>query len=249
VSTDIAAEGARLNRVAAKLPVVARVSLQRLSRSLSRGSPTGKRDIWLCHTLCELGATRMVDFLSAIRRFLELNPGQVVVLFDEDYVAEPDLKKAFQRSGLYRRLARLQPGQPLPTLGDLIRSQRNLVVLAQKPTSGKYAWNPYAFDWVQDTPLGTSKASEFTCKLNRGTLSNPLLMVNNWADVFPPRPTPNVPLNQRDFILQRAQQCRRQRGRLPNLILTDYYNRGAVVKAVAELNGLGNLKPAETITN
>ena len=30
----------------------------------------------------------MVDYLATIRRFLELNPGQVIILFDEDYVAE-----------------------------------------------------------------------------------------------------------------------------------------------------------------
>ena len=247
VTTDIAAEGARVNRVAGKLPPRAREALQRLSRSLSNGSPAaGRRDIWLCHTLCELGATRMVDFLATIRRFLELNPDQVIVLFDEDYVAERDLRSAFKRAGLFRRLATLQQGEPLPTLGDLIRSQHNLVVFSQKPPSGKYPWNPYAFNWIQDTPLGATKPSQFTCKVYRGTRGEPLLMMNNWADVFPPRPTPNLPLVKRAFILARARQCVQQRGRTPNLILTDYYNRGDVVGTVALLNGLGDQKPAET---
>lgn len=247
VTTDIAAEGARLNRVAAKLPAGARGALQRLSRSLSNGSPAaGGRDIWLCHTLCELGATRMVDFLAAIRRFLELNPDQVIVLFDEDYVAERDLKSVFERAGLFRRLATLEQGEPLPTLSDLIRSHHNLVVFSQKPTSGKYPWDPYAFNWIQDTPLGATKPGKFTCKVYRGTRGQPLLMMNNWADVFPPRPTPNLPLLKRAFILARTRQCVQQRGRTPNLILTDYYNRGDLVRTVALLNGLDDQKPAET---
>lgn len=247
VTTDIAAGGARLNRVSAKLPPVARAALQRLSRSLGNGAPAvGARDIWLCHTLCELGATRMVDFLAAIRRFLELNPDQVFVLFDEDYVAERDLQSVFKRAGLFHRLATLAPRQPLPTLGDLIRSQHNLVVLSQEPTRGSYPWDPYAFKWIQDTPLGARKPSQFTCRVYRGTPSAPLLMMNNWADIFPPRPTPNLPLVKRDFILARARQCVEQRGRTPNLILTDYYNRGDVAAAVALLNGLGNQKAAET---
>jgi len=245
VQTDIAAEGANLNRVAAKLPPVARQALQRLSGSLSGGSPAaGTRDIWLCHTLCELGATRMVDFLASIRRFLELNPDQVIILFDEDYVAERDLKGAFQRAGLFRRLATLQPAQPLPTLGDLIRSHHNIVVFAQKPPDASYGWDPYAFNWIQDTPLGATKPSQFTCKLNRGRPTTPLLMMNDWADIFPPRPTPNLPLVKKAFILARARQCVGQRGHIPNLILTDYYNRGDVIDAVATLNSVENQRPA-----
>jgi hypothetical protein len=246
VYTDIAAEGKRVNRVAEKLDPRARKALQRFSRSLAGGSPaSGKRDIWLCHSLCELGATRMVDYLATIRRFLELNPNQVVILFDEDYVAERDLESAFKRAGLFRYLARLQSGQPLPTLGSLIASHHNVVVFAQNQTSGKYAWDANGFSWIQDTPLGAKKPSQFSCKLYRGRANNPLLMMNNWADIFPPRPSPNVPLVKRAFILKRARQCDKQRGMLPNLILTDYYDRGDVIGAVNELNGVAGKRPAQ----
>lgn len=247
VHTDIAASGARLNRVAKKLPPDARATLQRLSFSLNRGSIAGaKRDVWLCHSLCELGATRMVDFLATIRRFLELNPNQVIILFDEDYVAERDLRGAFKRAGLLHRLATLQPGQPLPTLRELIRSGHNIVVFAQKRTSGRYSWDPYAFSsWVQDTPLGAVKPGQFSCKLYRGSAQNPLLMMNDWADIFPPRPTANLPLVKEPFILARARQCTEQRGKMPNIILTDYYNRGDVIGAVNALNDVQG-QPAKT---
>ncbi len=240
VHTDIAAEGVRLNRVASKLDPRARPALQRLSAGLGAGSLAGrKRDIWLCHTLCELGATRMVDFLGEIRMFLARKPDNVVILFDEDYVSERDLRSAFVRARLFNRLAVLNRNEPLPTLGDLIRSHHNVIVFTQKETSGHYPWNQEAFTtWIQDTPLGATKPAQFTCDRSRGAPGNPLLMMNNWADIFPPRPRPNVPLQQRPFILARAQQCLQERGRLPNLILTDYYNRGDVIGAVRELNGV-----------
>lgn len=247
VYTDIVSEGKRVNRVADKLDPRARRALQRFSRSLNGGSATkGKRDVWLCHTLCELGATRMVSFLSTIHRFLQLNPDQVIVLFDEDYVAERDLKSVFKRSGLFSYLARLQAGQPLPTLGELIASHHNVVVFAQNPPSGKYAWDANGFSWIQDTPLGATKPAQFSCKLNRGRAPNPLLMMNDWADIFPPRPGPNIPLVKRAFILKRARQCEAQRGRIPNLILTDYYDRGDVIGAVATLNGVAGERAAPT---
>jgi hypothetical protein len=240
VHTDIAAEGTNLNRVAKKLDPSARLALQRLSVGLGAGTLAGRqRDIWLCHTLCELGATRMVTFLGAIRTFLERRPDNVIVLFDEDYVSERDLRKAFVRAKLFRRLAVLNRNQPLPTLGELIRARRNVIVFAQKETSGHYPWNQEAFTtWIQDTPLGARRPAQFTCERSRGTAGNPLLMMNNWADVFPPRPRPNIPLQQRAFILHRARQCIAERGRIPNLILTDYYNRGDVIGAVNQLNGV-----------
>lgn len=249
VLTDIAAAGPRLNRISEQLPPAARQALQRLSRSLTPGSLKGrKRDIWLCHTACELGATRMTDFLGTIKRFLSKNPDQVFVFFDEDYVAERDLQNAFKRAGLFGSLATLTPNQPLPTLGQMIRSHRNIVVFAQTPTDPRYRWDMYGFNnWIQDTPLGATKPSQFSCKPYRGGPTNPLLMMNNWADIFPPRPTPNIPLVKRPFILSRARQCVAQRGLVPNLILTDYYNRGDVVGAVAQLNGVAGTKPAPLV--
>ena len=68
--------------------------------------------------------------------------------------------------------------------------------------------------------------------------------MNDWADIFPPRPTPNVPLVQKAFIVKRARECDAERGKIPNLIMTDFYNRGDVVGAAAELNGLDGQKQA-----
>jgi hypothetical protein len=245
IRTDIEGEGKRLNRVSEKLDAQARAALQRFSGSVGFGRASGKRGVWLCHTLCELGATSMASFLGTVDLFLRKNPDQVLVFFDEDYVAESSLESEFKRSGLYSHLAVLRAGQQLPTLGELVRSQHNVVVFTQEPVSGRYPWDMYAFgDWIQDTPLGAVKPSQFTCKLSRGVEKNPLLMMNNWADVFPPRRSPNLPLLKRNFILARARRCERERHHLPNLILTDFYNSGDVVGAVRELNGLGKQKPA-----
>jgi hypothetical protein len=55
-------------------------------------------------------------------------PGQVVILFDEDYVCERDLEGAFKRAGLFRYLAALNVREPLPTLAQLIRAHHNLIL-------------------------------------------------------------------------------------------------------------------------
>lgn len=245
VRTDIAAAGEKVNRVSEKLDQQARSALQRFSGAVGFGKVKGKREVWLCHTLCELGATRALAFFGTIHRFLQLNPGQVIVLFDEDYVSEASLEDVFKQSGLYSHLVVLRDGQQMPTLGQLVRSQHNVLVFTQEPVTGRYPWNMYAFGgFIQDTPLGAVKPSQFSCKPARGTSRSPLLMMNDWADLFPPRRSPNVALTQRAFIVKRARQCEAERHRLPNLILTDFYDSGDVVGAARVLNGLGEQRSA-----
>ncbi|MHB8234753.1 MAG: PI-PLC domain-containing protein [Solirubrobacteraceae bacterium] len=247
VRTDIAAEGARANRVSEKLSGEARSALQRFSGSLGFGPAKGKPSVWLCHTLCELGATSMSSFLGTVAKFLKQNPGQVLIFFDEDYVSERSLQDEFKRAGLFSHLAVLREGQQMPTLGELVRSQHNVLVFTQEPVSGRYPWNMYGFKFIQDTPLKAVKPKQFTCRHNRGLPSSPLLMMNNWADVFPPRRSPNLPLTKRAFILHRARQCESERHHIPNLILTDFYDSGDVVGAARVINGLGNQKPAPIV--
>jgi hypothetical protein len=248
VLTDIEGAGEKLNRVSENLNAQARKALQRFSGSLGFGRGKGERAIWLCHTLCELGATSMSSFLGTVARFLTLNPEEVLVFFDEDYVSETSLEEEFKRSGLYSHLAVFRPGQELPTLGQMVRSQHNIAVFTQEPVTGLHPWNMFAYGhWIQDTPLGAVKPSEFTCAPYRGNEDNPLLMMNNWADVFPPRRSPNLPLLKRSFILERARRCERERHRMPNLIMTDFYNGGDLIGAVRELNGLGEESPAAIV--
>lgn len=117
---------------------------------------------------------------------------------------------------MFSYLATLDPRLPLPTLGELVRSGRRVLVFAQKQPSDRYPWDMNAFRWIQDTPLGARKPGQFTCRLNRGRPTSPLLMMN-------------------------------ERGLIPNLILTDFYNRGDLIGAVRTLNGLGDQRAAGTI--
>jgi gamma-glutamylcyclotransferase len=61
--------------------------------------------------------------------------------------------------------------------------------------------------------------------------------------VFPPRRSPNLALLKRSFIVERARQCERERHKLPNLILTDFYDSGDVVGAARVLNGSAKPSP------
>jgi hypothetical protein len=245
VGTDFAAEDRKRNRVAKKLSPQAVASLQRLGGRLGLGNPRAQHDVWLCHTVCELGATRMLDVLTTIHDFIDRNPGTVLFIDDESFAKESDVADVFKRADLLRHVVALNHLEPLPTLRELADAGHNVIVLNEQPVSGQYEWNQPMFTWVQDTPLGAKRPSEFTCNRSRGTPDSPLFMINNWADGFPPLLSANQAILKRSFILGRARQCTRERGQRPSIIASDFYDKGDLVQVVRELNGLRNVTPAK----
>jgi hypothetical protein len=237
VLTDFETEQRNRNKVVKALPPDVLAAAERLvGQQLGGTTADGDPDVWLCHTVCELGATRMTDTLTQMREFLEANPGEVLILFIEPYVKPEDLAERFKRAGLYDYLATFARDEPLPTLGELVDSNKRVIAFAEKDADGTYPWYLDGFSFVQDTPLGATTIKQLSCRRERGDADSPLLMLNNWADVFPPQLRANRPFQTRKFLLQRAHECERKRGMPVNMIAVDFYDQGAVVEAVEQLN-------------
>ena len=236
VRTDFASEGRSRNKVAKALPPDVLAAAERLVGRLGVGDATGERDVFLCHTVCELGATRMVDTLVTYREFLEANPGAVLILFVEPYVTPNQIAKRFKEAGLDPYLAELSRDEPLPTLGELVDSDRRVIVFSEKDADGTLPWYLDGFSFVQDTPLGAQRVSELRCRRERGTADSPLLMLNHWADIFPPRANANRPFLTERVLLERAHRCAAKRGMPVSLIAVDHYEQGDLIEAVDKLN-------------
>ena len=236
VRTDFAAEKRDRNRVAKSLPPEVLASAERLAGRLGAGEAAGEREVWLCHSVCELGATKMVDSLVEIKEFLEANRGEVVILFIEPYVTPQDIEKVFAESGLERYVVTLDRDSPMPTLGDLVGRNKRVIVFTEKDADGTVPWYLDGFSFVQDTPLGATKVKQLSCKLERGDADSPFLMLNHWADLFPPRRTPNEPFQTERAIVSRAHECARRRGLPVSLIAVDHYDVGSLLPAVDTLN-------------
>jgi hypothetical protein len=171
-----------------------------------------------------------------IRDFLDSNPGEVVILFIEPYVEPAEIEKVFEESGLLDRVATLERGAPLPTLGELVRDDRRVIVITEQDADGSIPWYMDGFSFVQDTPLGATKVEDLNCELNRGDAGSPMLMLNHWADLFPPRRGANAEFQTREALLGRARECARERGLPVSLIAVDHYDLGELVDSVDELN-------------
>ena len=233
VRTDLQAEGVSRNRVAKALGPEAVRTAERLAGGVGAGALGGPREVWLCHSLCELGATKMSDALTVYRDWLDDHPGELLVLLVEASVPAWAVQRQFRRAGLLDRIARLRRDQPLPTLGTLLDRGRRLVVLGERDT-GDLPWYLEAFDWIQDTPLGPGATS--ACGRSRGEPDSPIFMLNHWVDDFPPRPSANARVNSDDAIVARAERCEQRRSLRLSFIAVDHYDRGGVVAAAEELN-------------
>ena len=200
------------------------------------GVPEEDREVYFCHVYCELGATRAIDAFRGIHDFLRENPNEVIILVLEDFVDPADAMRALERGGLAQRALAWSPGQPLPTLGEMIERRSNVVVLAEEE-GGAAPWYLPAFDLLQETPYQFDDADDFSCAPGRGTSASPLLLVNHWLTVDPPNPGAAAEVNAADVLRERIASCVRQR-RQPNILAVDFYAHGDLLEVVDELNGV-----------
>lgn len=202
--------------------------------------PQGPVEPYLCHAVCELGATRMENVLAAIRGWMEAHPREVITLFIQDEVTPEDTAAVFERSGLLGLVYTPVPGKPWPTLRKMIEANQRLVVLSENVGGGaQFPWLLQGFDWIQDTPYDAMKASDFSCELLRGRADGSLLLVNHWLNRPQHRVSDAVKVNAAEVLGPRLEECLEERRHIPNFVAVDFYDHGALFSEVNRLNGVG----------
>ena len=235
VRTDLRAEGAEANKVLAAAPAAAIRAAEQLAGPLGVGLPDAPPGLYLCHTLCELGAEPLDRELDGIASFLDSHPRDVLILIVEDYVPADRVAREFRRAGLAARAAVLDRERPLPTLGRLLGDGHPLLVFSEQ-RGGEPAWYMRAFSFIQDTPLGAQRPSQLSCDRARGDADSPLLLINHWIPPFPPSPRLNAAIGSAPFLGSRVRRCLRERGFAGAIVAVDFYERTAVVRVARALN-------------
>jgi hypothetical protein len=197
-----------------------------------------ERGLFLCHGFCELGFLHLPDVLATLREFLATHPNDVVmVVIQDEGVTAAELAIAFEEAGL-APLAYRGPFQaPWPTLQELVDAGTRLF-LSVEHDHGAVPWIPNAYDVFQETPYAFPTPETMNCEPNRGEPTNPLFLVNHFIERVPPLPSAAAPVNMREFLLERARRCERERGHVPTILAVDFYRTGDLLGAVAELNGV-----------
>lgn len=209
------------------------------------GPAVGPERRFLCHGLCETGSTDFVGALQGIRGWLATHPNEVVTLFIEDYVAGELIAEDIATAGLLPFVATPPaPGDPWPTLGEMIASGERLVVMLENGDGGeRYPWLVNGFEHTQDTPYTFPSVDDFSCEPNRGPDDASLFLVNHWLANFTSLVSDAELVNGRGILLGRMEQCRDERGQIPNFVAVNYVDRGDLFGVVDELNGVGTTSP------
>jgi hypothetical protein len=206
--------------------------------------PTAQSRIYLCHVVCQIGATPLIDVLRAMRDHLRANPSNVLVVINEDYVRPKDFAKEVRRSGLRRYVYRGRPGPRWPTLRSMIRRHQQVVMLAEHEAAG-VRWYHEAYTGIlQETPFTFLALEQLTdpsrwaasCQPNRGARTGSLFLLNHWSPPLGPNPATSAIVNATDTLVGRATTCRDLRGVMPTIVAVDMFQSGGLFEAVRRLN-------------
>ncbi|MFL6179609.1 MAG: hypothetical protein ACJ74E_07145 [Actinomycetes bacterium] len=210
-----------------------------------RASHAGRLDAvgpvepYLCHNLCELGATLWEPLMEEVAKWMRDHPREVVTFFIQDTVTAEDTATLFSNAGLTPYVYTPTWGQPWPTLGQMIESGKRLVVLMENHDGGPdYPWLLRGFKWVQDTPYDTNRVPEFSCTRLRGKPNSPLFLVNHWLSNPRSRAAVADKANSARVLGEHLRRCESERGMIPNFVAVDFYDHGSLFAQVDRLNGL-----------
>jgi hypothetical protein len=242
VVTRLSSENSKRTRLVDQVGERFVSTAERLRRRIG-SNPRGERQVFLCHTLCEVGATRALDALRAVHRFLVRHPEEIVILSIQDETSAADTAAAIRASGLVDEVYLGDADRPWPTLRDLVDRDERVIVLAENRPGGA-RWIHHQPAVMQETPFLFQSVAALeapdSCEPNRGGTAGSLLLVNHWVDTSPaPRVTIARRVNAHDFLARRVAECRRERGMLPNVVAVDFYRDGDAARVVDELNGVG----------
>ena len=217
--------------------------VQDIQQRVADSGEEGERGTYFCHIVCELGSIDLTETLGDVRKFLDTHPDEFLIMVIEDYIDPEDVEKAFRDSGLVRYAYVHERNKPFPTLRELIQQDKRILVMAENDNGGgSIPWYHDGFELMQETPYTFKSADELraaaSCKPNRGTANSPLFQFNHWVEKLPRSPKLGAEVNAYDFLIERARECRRRRGLLPNLVAVDFYDEGDIFEATRKLNRL-----------
>lgn len=201
---------------------------------------SGEGGTVFCHGICSLGETPHLSGLAEIKTFLDAHPNEVLTLIYEDHVDASVIVADLGVAGLADLAFTHVAGSAWPTLGDMIDAGTRLVVTAENGGPPP-AWFHHVWDVAFDTPYTFHDQSEFSCKLNRGSATNDLFLLNHWLSTTPPLELPTEDgaklVNQKDVLGARAAQCGKEAGHYTNFVAVDFYEDGDLFEVVDQLNG------------
>lgn len=139
------------------------------------GTPT------VYHGASFLGAAPLLDFLIAIKTFLDDNPNEIVSVILECYTTASKIEEDLNLTGLNNYLYSHSRGSVWPTLQTMIDAGKRLVIFTDRnDANSTQGWYHYVWEHAVETHFSANSLSDFSCDFNRGYLGNDLFILNHF---------------------------------------------------------------------
>ncbi len=192
---------------------------------------------WLCHAICRAGAIPLVPTLKQLGAWLDAHPGEIVTLIIQDEITGKQTEQAFTDAGLDRLIytPSADPNKPWPTLGEMVRDNKRLVVFAEQ-ADGPAPWYRNFYRYGMETPFAFTSASAMSCEPNRGGTGKRLFLLNHFITASGGSRLDAGEVNTRQFLLDRVHRCEAERSSPVTFVAVDYASLGDTEGAVEALN-------------
>lgn len=185
------------------------------------------------------GSISLQDALGHVRVYLEGHPRAVVTLILESYVDNGEVRQAFEKAGMAKYCAFPPKKQEWPTLGEMRKNGRRLVVMTDRP-DGEENWPMPVWKYCVETPWKVHDADRMVNTLNRGDPANGLLIANHFVSTPVPMIRNARKTNVLEALRRRSESLRLAHGRRVNFWVLDFVDAGEAGQFAREQNALGS---------
>ncbi len=204
--------------------------------------------MYLCHGFCELGGTPLDSVLDDIHDFLVANPGEVLVIINQDYVTPKDFVAAVDKAGL-GELAYAPPasGAVADAPADDRPQPARLVPCREPRRRARPGTSSPTTATREETPFAFSKAAQLTdpaklpasCEPNRGGTDAPLFLLNHWITTTPViRPSDAARVNAYGPFCGAPGNAGSSGRTCRTSLAVNFYREGDLFRVADALNGL-----------
>ncbi|HEY5315111.1 MAG TPA: hypothetical protein VIK18_21445 [Pirellulales bacterium] len=184
-----------------------------------------------------VGRKLLVDGLAEVRAFMDSHPCEIITLIFESHVPAADMAAALRTAGLIECLYAHAPGQPFPTLKEMVLSYRRLVIFTDRE-GGAYPWYHALGDYCLQTPANAKRPTDLTNQRGPGADGHPLCILNHFLTSPITSPRLALQVNYNPLFEQRVERFIQETRRVPNFVVVDHYELGALFEVVDTINGL-----------
>eukprot|EP00760_Papus_ankaliazontas_P035070 PhM_4_TR7606/c0_g1_i1/m.44916 len=207
---------------------------------------------YLCHGVCGLGSTRLLDGLRVMSDFIATNKSEVLILLIEQYSVTSDVVQDFDDSGLsqYVWTPTSKPSDPTfvwPTMQELIDSNKRVLVFTDLSDTHRHnenapSWYLYMWDYFFETKYSFQTTSAFDCQPNRGystdsgVMSRKLSILNHFLTNPVASPMLAADANELTSVQDHYSSCQQSWGRTPNVVAFDFWSMGDPLRTIDNIN-------------